>query len=383
MMLPGRRRTARSPALSVVVPVFNVEPYVTECLDSIKGQTLRDVEVIVVDDGSTDGSGALVSDYASRHSDIRVLRTSNHGLGAARNAGLQVCRGRYVTFVDADDTVPPQAFELQVETLEDTSSDFAIGSLRRMMPNRSVEPPWLRRLHHTRRTGISVREFPDILLDVFACNKVFRRSFWDRAGLRFVEGVRYEDQVVLTEAYLKAQAFDVLIRPVYNWRIRDDRTSITQRRHELDDLRDRIVTKQMSTSLVENLGTDQVRSTWYRKVLPMDMPLYFWEILGCDDDYWNLLRHGVRELWAAGPPLTESTLRTHMRLVAWLVEHDRREEAETVLRYVEDHGREPPQARRDGQVVSVLPYLDDPDSIIPKELYRLADHESVLLGDTV
>ena len=95
------------------------------------------------------------------------------------------------------------------------------------------------------------REHPEILGDVFAWNKVFRRTFWDGAGLAWPEGVRYEDQPTTTRAYLAARAFDVLPEVVYHWRIRYDGTSITQQRSSVRDLADRLATKRMSLATVE------------------------------------------------------------------------------------------------------------------------------------
>lgn len=383
MRLPGRpRRRRRNPRLSVVVPVYNVADYLAECLDSINAQDFGDFEVIMVDDGSTDRSAQIASDYVARHSHMRLIRTGNHGLGSARNTAMREARGDYLTFVDSDDSVPPYSFGLLVSTLDESGSDVAVGALTRMTADRTFVPPWLRRLHRERRIGIALEDFPDIIGDVFACNKAFRRTFWESGGFSFPEGIRYEDQVTLTEVYLKAAALDVLVRPVYHWRIRDDGTSITQRRHELEDLRDRIVTKQLATEQVEQLGSPAVKTVWYRQVLPGDLPQYFWQIPGCDAAYWRMLHEGVRTLWAEAPvPISASTMRTHMRVVGWLVAHNRRTEAERILTYVDEHDREPPQVRRGHDVLVVLPFLDDPNCDIPAELFRLGAHEPVRVGD--
>lgn len=367
------------PQLSIVVPVYNVESYLADCLDSLVEQALQDVEILLIDDGSTDGSAAVAERYVRRFPTMKLTSTGNHGLGAARNTGVGLASGKYLTFVDSDDTVPPYAHELLVSTLEQSGSDFAVGSLNRLTSGGATQPGWLRQLHRERRIGTSLQEFTEIIRDVFACNKVFRRSFWLSSSLVFPEGVRYEDQPTLVEAYLKARAVDVLVRPVYNWRVREDGSSITQRRHELDDLRDRLLTKRMAMERVESMGSPQVRSVWYRTMMPGDLPKYFWAIPGCDDAYWNLLCSGIRSLWADRPPLADSTLRTHMRVVGWLVAHDRRADAERVLAFVDDHGREPPQEWRDGHLVVVLPGLDEPDSDIPAELFRVGSHERVTI----
>ena len=134
------------------------------------------------------------------------------------------------------------------------------GSIVRWEADGLHEPPWMRRLHTPTRAGARALEHPEILGDVFAWNKVFRRSFWDAAGLAWPEGVRYEDQPTTTEAYL-AGRFDVIPDVVYHWRIRADGSSITQQRSSVRDLGDRLVTKQMALASVtayDDQGTSRV-----------------------------------------------------------------------------------------------------------------------------
>ena len=98
-----------TPLLSVIVPVYNVADYLSRCVDSILAQHVEAMEVILVNDGSRDSSGSLCDSYAEKDSRIRVLHKENGGLSSARNAGLDICRGEYVAFVDSDDWVEPDA----------------------------------------------------------------------------------------------------------------------------------------------------------------------------------------------------------------------------------------------------------------------------------
>ena len=93
------------PKISIIVPVYNVEQYLAECIESIKDQSLTDIEIILVDDGSPDNSGAICDDYARKDDRIRVIHKKNGGLSSARNAGLEVAIGEYIGFVDSDDWV--------------------------------------------------------------------------------------------------------------------------------------------------------------------------------------------------------------------------------------------------------------------------------------
>lgn len=380
-MLPKwfrRRRpgAASRPKLSVVVPVFNVETYLGECVESILAQDFPALEVVLVDDGSTDGSAALAADYAARHAGFAFVSTANQGLGAARNLGVRLSHGEFLAFVDSDDLVLPRAFCDLVATLEHSGSDFVVGSVQRLVDDEPVEPPFMRALHRQRRLGLCVDDEPEIITDCFAWNKVFRRQFWDRAALRFPTGVRYEDQVTITEAYLRADAFDVVRRPVYVWRVRADGSSITQRRHELVDLDDRLVTKRMTTELVTRLGSPQVLDSWLHRGLGGDLPLYFQHIPGCSDEYWQRLVTGVRDIFSGHPPIDKSrVLRVQHRVGGWLVTHDRRAQAEALERWLAEHPGPLPLRVEGDHVVAQLPFQADADSGIPERLFWLAEHE--------
>lgn len=327
-----RRRSSAS-LVSVVVPVHNVEPYLETCLDSLLAQSHRRTEVVVVDDGSTDRSGDLAEAAAGRDQRIRVVHTPNRGLGAARNEGVRHARGDLLTFADSDDVVPPDAFATMVDRLRRTRSDLVTGNMARLEDGVLSAVPWMNRLHPADRT-LTIAEFPDLLGDVFACNKLFRRPFWDDHGFAWPEGVRYEDQPTTTEAYLSATRIAVTSHVVYHWRIRSDGSSITQQRASVQDLSDRWTTKRMTLASVRRRGTPELVEALVDRILPADMWRYFVLIPGAGDEWWRLLVSGVRELWGERS-LTHSVLPPVHRLTGWLVEQDRRDDAVTVIRHLE------------------------------------------------
>jgi CDP-glycerol glycerophosphotransferase len=364
--------------LSVVVPVYNAQNVLPQCLDSILSQDVGEVEVVVVNDGSTDASEAVAQDYARRHSSVAVVTTVNQGPGLARNLGVERCGGEFLAFADADDVVAPGAYRLLLETLVESGSDFAVGSVQRDIDGRVFEPPFLREAHRRRRIGIRIDDLPELQRNVFAWNKVFRRAFWNRARLRFPPGRMGEDQATMTEAYLRAAAFDVLPQPVYMWRTRHDGSSVSQQRHQVADLQDRIATKQLTNDVIAQLASPRVRDYWTTHGLAGDLPLYFRHLPTCDDEYWQTLVSGVQHLLTDERALTQSqVLRVQYRLVGWLVLHGRRLEAETVVRWVERHPGPLPLRVEGDHAVAQLPYCDDPASGIPAELFWLAEHELI------
>ncbi len=366
------KRRGREPLLSVVVPAYDVEAWLPDCLDSLLGSDHRHLEIVVVDDGSPDRSGRIADGYAERDPRVRVVHTDNQGLGAARNEGMRQVTGDYVAFCDSDDVVPATAYPILLGALARSGSDFVTGSIARWEGDELREPPWMRRLHAADRgRRITAEDHPEILGDVFAWNKVFRRSFWNTSGLSWPESVRYEDQPTTTRAYLLGH-FDVLPEVVYHWRIRTDGTSITQQRSTLRDLQDRWTTKRMSLASVRELGSDAVQEVFVDRVLAGDLHRYFVEIPGCSEDWWELLRTGVTEFWGTRS-LVHSGLPPVHRLVGWLVEQGRRQDAAAVMEYAAALGGPVPRTGAGSGLRLDVPVLD-PGSVDPAALL-LRPHE--------
>ena len=374
-----RRWLSRGPLIGVVVPVYGVERYLDECLRSLVAQHHRRWEAVLVDDGSTDRSGEIADAWARRDHRISVVHQANAGLGAARNAGLAHVRGDYLAFLDSDDLLQPSAFSTLVASLEESGSDFATGSILQWRSEDDSaddapfrEPPWMRRLHHPPAQGLRVEDRPEILGDVFAWNKLFRRSWWDAAGLAWPEGVRYEDQPTTTRAFLDG-TFDVLADTTYVWRIREG--SITQTRATVQDLADRWETKRMALTAVRAHGDAEVERIFVDRVLAGDLWRYFLLVPGCTPEWWRLLRSGVLEIW--GTRLVESGLPPVHRLAGWLVAEDRRADVTALMEWVRGLDGPAPRAQditTGAWRLSIPPSVLD-ESTVPAEALALRDHE--------
>ena len=118
------------PQISVIIPVFNVEKFLPQCLDSVTEQNFADIEIICIDDGSTDKSPEILSRYADRDPRIRIISRTNGGLSAARNAGLKIARGKYIFFIDSDDWIEPNTLEKLFATAESTGADLTCVHFR-------------------------------------------------------------------------------------------------------------------------------------------------------------------------------------------------------------------------------------------------------------
>ena len=210
------------PLLTVVVPVFNVAQYLDQCLTSVFRQSMgTDLELVLVEDGSTDGSELIARKWAQRTPQIRLIERENGGLSAARNTGLDAARGDYITFLDSDDIVPDGVYRAMVERLQASGSDFITSGPYRFAGWKRFATPFNRNadLFESSATGLTLESNPKYVRDFTAWNKVYRRDFFVETGVRFPEGRIYEDVATSPMLYSRAKAFDVLGGAGYFWRV--------------------------------------------------------------------------------------------------------------------------------------------------------------------
>ncbi|MBQ1108092.1 CDP-glycerol glycerophosphotransferase family protein [Streptomyces sp. 404i] len=247
------------PLLSVVVPVHNVEAYLEECLRSVADQTLEAIEVVMVDDGSTDGSARIAAEFAARDGRFKLVRQRNAGLSAARNTGVRHTTPTvpYLAFADSDDIVVHDAYERMTASLESTGSDLVTGNVWRLTAQ-GRQQAWQYRWLTATRPRTHITRDPRLLADRVAWNKVFRRSFWDAHGFAFPVGKLYEDTPVMIPAHHLAGSVDVLHEHVYYWRVREG--SITRRRTDVTGVRDRIAACEQVSAFLGGRDAAQRRA---------------------------------------------------------------------------------------------------------------------------
>ncbi len=379
----GHRMPRRGPALSVVVPVYNVRDWVRPALESVLSQTLTDLQVIVVDDGSTDGSIDIVREYAARDPRIQIISQQNAGLGAARNTGAAHATGEFIAFFDSDDLVPPDAYDAMVSQLRASGSDFVTGAFARGNEAEAKKPGWVSRTMARNRSGLTIADEPDLLLDITAWNKVFRHSFWTKHDFRFVEGVRYEDQVPITRAYLTARSIDVLRQRVYTWRTRIDGSSITQQKASILDLADRLRSQQECAELMSRAPAG-IREAWYLKLLNYDLPNYLIATLNADEKYTELLRSRLESLRDEVPENVWHRVAFRNRSKSWVLSQGRLDRAADLRAWFEQESFGLPVEERAGHLEFVPPFDLAADSL-PPWLCRVHDvdiHPVVRLVET-
>ena len=184
----------QQPKISIIIPIYNSEKYLHKCLDSVVNQTFKDIEIICVDDGSPDNSGMICDDYSQKDSRIKVIHQTNSGIGSARNRGLEIARGKYIQFLDADDSYQPNCCKEMYNIMEKYTVDVGIY-------NTNIIYEYFSHLKDNDEKYFSpkFKEFnnltPDMInkIDVNCWNKIFRKSFLDKNNIKFPEKLHYED----------------------------------------------------------------------------------------------------------------------------------------------------------------------------------------------
>lgn len=213
--------------VSIVVPVYNVETYLKRCVDSLLAQTIDSKEIILVDDGSADGSGKLCDAYAENNACIRVIHKKNGGLGSARNAGAELATGEYLYFIDSDDWLEADALETLYAVAKRDALDLILFGARCFSDDTAKEARQAA-VSYDRRVDLNtVRIGADSLERVIAadeyqtsvCLRLYRAAYYREKGFRFDETIIHEDEDVGFLSYLQASRVEIIGKPFYMHRI--------------------------------------------------------------------------------------------------------------------------------------------------------------------
>lgn len=210
----------KTPAISVIVPVYNVERYLAECLDSILAQTLRDIQIICVNDGSTDNSGTILEQYQKKDARIKVIHQENRGLSGARNAGMSAADGKYVGFVDSDDFVAPDMMETLYSLAERNHAEIAIGDLYLYDHNTKAISTYRDQALYERLNGTctDLPQCPELIRQIGATDRIYLRSFLEENAAEFPVGLIYEDAAFTAQTLVRAKRVAVSSRKLYYYR---------------------------------------------------------------------------------------------------------------------------------------------------------------------
>lgn len=244
---------AKNIKISVIVPIYNSEKFLKKCLDSIVNQSLKELEIILVDDGSTDNSYHICDEYRDRDPRIILIRQSNQKQGAARNRGIEIANGKYIGFVDADDYVDLNFFEKLYNAAEKYDTDVALASLKKVCVQKE-KYKW-----HFKTEKILVTDHEKFLhgkqiKNAAPYNKIYRKSLIDKCKLRFAENVFYEDGLFTTKAIYYANK--VIIVPGTNYYyLKNPNSTVNSKQTEKHKI-DALIAKQQ---ILDFVRTNELR----------------------------------------------------------------------------------------------------------------------------
>lgn len=208
--------------ITVIMPVYNVENYLSQAIESVIYQTYENLEIILIDDGSTDQSGNICDKYAQIDTRIEVIHQENKGLSGARNSGLEVATGEYIMFIDSDDIFPKDACEKMLRYIQEKDADYVVGNYTNMSEDGTI---WDKPIFDTDKYvefRLSIEDYTHSFytMNSGVWNKIFKKSFLDKINIRFVERVPAEDAIFTTYCFMKAEKVYYTPEIVYHYRLR-------------------------------------------------------------------------------------------------------------------------------------------------------------------
>lgn len=269
-----------TPKISIIVPVYNNENYLPETLYSILKQSMiEEMEVVMIDDGSTDNSRYIVEEYALDYDNFYAYHTKNEGTSIARNLGFELAKGEYVMFLDSDDIILPDRCEKLYELAKKNDSDFVssfgmrltrynfYGSLIYNNAYKNIE---------CQAENIVFEEMPELIWDTFCTNKLYKKSFLDENNIRFIPKMKYEDIPFALKAYSLGNNISLTKDTSYLWRIRQDNTSsVTQQHQKYENFEDRIKMIRLCYDMAQKRNfNDKIKRELFFRWIDYDLILY-------------------------------------------------------------------------------------------------------------
>ena len=252
------------PLISVVIPIYDVEDYLDRCLESVTAQTYRNLDIVLVDDGSPDDCPAMCDRWAERDTRIRVVHKPNGGLSSARNAGLDIASGDYVTFVDSDDWLERDAIETLWAWMEREGCDVVMGGTAKTFDDGTVvevDSSLPARAYSSEEALDAFLYHRDDLTSA-AWNKLFSAEFFrGNRALRFPEGLNSEDYVMLSRVYSRMRSLYCNPKSLYHYCVRDD--SICTTTQISSHTYDKITVADNVCAYLRSTGFDDERAMAY------------------------------------------------------------------------------------------------------------------------
>ena len=222
--------------VSVIIPVFNTKKFLPQCIESLRQQTLKDIEIISVDDGSTDGSYELLLEYSKLDNRIKVLKNARKGVGAARNTGFDYATGDYIGFVDSDDFVENTMYEKLYTKAILNAVDIAIGGVSLYYADTKREEGFRPEDLYTQYEAypfFNAKRFPEIIQNIGIWDRIYKKNFLIQNAILNTEDIGFEDHFFTIQTMALADRVCVVNEPFYKYR-KNVGTSLTDNEKKID-----------------------------------------------------------------------------------------------------------------------------------------------------
>lgn len=282
------------PFVSVILPVYNTEQYLKESLDCLVNQTLENIEIICINDASTDGSLEILNEYASMDSRFKILDNEiSLGPSICRNKGLKIASGEYIAFYDSDDKIDLDAYEKLYEFAKKNNNDFVVFNAIRFNDNGKHSPSVLHSKSITGETctNTSILEHNELVYDTTSWNKFLKSEFYKKHNFQFAEGRVYQDILFSMQLFCSSDSVGICPDVTYYWRIRGKTSkSITQTVFNTKNLNDRIF---IISNTIKVIKSDEkyhdLLHPLYVKLIEIDVLQFIKELDRCDEEFTQIM----------------------------------------------------------------------------------------------
>ena len=274
--------------ISVIIPFHNVELYIEECLDSVFRQTGVSIEVILINDGSTDNTATIVDRYKKEHDNMLVYEIPQNGPGYARNYGVRHARGDYIAFLDADDKLVAGMYRRMIRAAKNHDAEVSMCNATRFNSQRRFFSDIHEAAYNEYDLCTHITQTPCLIYDTTSWNKLIKRDFYEKNGFRFPEHVVYEDISFNADVHMKCNRVVMMADTGYLWRSREDSSnpSLTQAFYTDKNRGDRILAAKW---LAEHVLTEEIpeklRGTVLRKLLEIDLKIVLDSVEHVSEDF--------------------------------------------------------------------------------------------------
>lgn len=322
--------------VSIIIPIYNGEKYLNKCLESICNQTLKNIEIICVNDGSTDNTLNILKKYSSKYKRMKVISTENNGQGSARNKALNIAKGEYIGFVDADDWIEFNTFELLYEKAKSNDLDLLffqminyINNTGKLIETELYDHECFKANHIGENSIFNRKDTKDFLFKIPVCpvSKLYKKEFLDKNNIRFSEGMFFEDNDFFYKTYFKCERAGFYQKHFYYRRRHKDSVTQTFDKTKFD------IVKAANNVLdvfldndYENYKTDVINHSfsmiieWFEKS-PLELKQEFYDLIKTEFKGFNELKADFEDNLKKDFLLKYNLIRKHEFYLDFLSEH--------------------------------------------------------------